>query len=162
MTLRPALFALALLCAFPVPSSFAQEPVLAEQAVGDLVLSDASARATLPGAPVGAGYLSIRNTGTTPDRLVSAASPLSGAVQIHQMRMEGDMMKMEELEGGLAILPGETVMLAPGGLHLMFLGLTGPFSEGASVPVTLRFERAGAVEVELPVAPIAHGAGHAH
>ena len=70
------------------------------------------------------------------------------------MTMEGGVMKMAPVEGGLAIKPGETVELKPGGLHLMFEDLTGGPKAGETVQGTLRFERAGTVPVSFSVAPI--------
>lgn len=119
--------------------------------VGDLSLSGAFTRATLPNAPVGGGFLTIVNEGGEADRLVSAASPVAKMVQLHEMKMEGDVMKMAELENGIEIPAGETVTLAPGGLHIMFMGLKQAFEEGSTIPVTLTFEKAGTIEIELVV-----------
>lgn len=119
--------------------------------VGDLTISGGFTRATLPNAPVGGGYLTITNNGDEADRLIAAASPFSPDVQIHEMAVVDDIMEMREIEGGLEIPAGETVSLAPGGLHLMFMHLAEPFVEGETVPVTLTFEEAGEVEIELTV-----------
>ena len=91
--------------------------------LGALEIGQPWARATPPTAPTGGGYLSVKNTGTTPDRLMSASSPAAGAVQVHEMKMDGNVMRMRELDGPLEIKPGETVTLAPGGMHLMMIGL---------------------------------------
>ena len=119
--------------------------------IGELELSAPFARATLPNQPVGGGYVTITNNGAAPDRLVSATSPAAGMVEIHEMRMEGDVMKMRALPEGVEIAPGQSAALAPGGLHLMFMQLNGPFKAGDSIPVTLTFEKAGSVEIALPV-----------
>mgnify|MGYP003336813699 CR=1 FL=1 len=112
----------------------------------------ARTRATAPTAPSGGGFLKITNTGTAPDRLVSASSPTAAAeVQIHEMKMEGSVMRMRELENGLEIPPGATVTLAPGGLHLMLIGLVEPLKTDTKVPLTLVFEKAGSIDVELAV-----------
>ena len=142
------LLSLALLAAMALPS-FAQHaaPVIA----GDLEITGAFSRATLPNAPVGAGYLTITNTGTSDDRLVGASSPVAGMTQIHQMKMEGDVMKMNEVEGGLIIPAGQSVTLAPGGFHVMFMQLAQQLTEGSTVPLTLTFEQAGTVALELMV-----------
>lgn len=126
--------------------------------VGPLTLSGAFTRATLPNAPVGGGYVTIANAGSEADRLVSASSPVAEMVQLHQMKMEGEVMKMNEVEGGIEIPAGGTVTLAPGGLHIMFMGLKERFVEGGKVPVTLTFEKAGEVTIELDVGGIAAGA----
>jgi len=119
--------------------------------LGSLEISQPWARATAPTAPAGGGYLAITNKGTTPDRLVSASSPAAQTVQVHEMKMEGNIMRMREVEHGLEIAPGATVTLAPGGFHLMMMGLKGPFKQGTTVPVTLVFEKAGRIDVELDV-----------
>jgi copper(I)-binding protein len=131
--------------------------------VGALEISGGFSRATPPNAPVGGGYLTITNKGGEADRLVSAASPVAGVVQIHEMKMEGDLMKMNELPDGIDIPAGETVALAPGGLHIMFMQLTQPLVEGSRIPLTLTFEKAGSVEVELSVeSPAAKGPAEDH
>lgn len=118
---------------------------------GDLTLSHAFTRAMPPNAPVAGGYLSIANAGAEDDRLVAASSDRAKEVQIHEMTMDGSVMKMRELPDGLPLPAGETVELKPGGYHLMFMGVTDPFAEGQAVSVTLTFEKAGAVTLELPV-----------
>ena len=119
--------------------------------LGALEIGHPWARATPPTAPTGGGYLSVKNTGTEPDRLVSASSPAAGAVQVHDMKMDGNVMRMRELDGPLEIKPGETVTLAPGGMHLMMMGLKEPLKQGERVPLTLVFEKAGKIDVELAV-----------
>lgn len=157
--LLSAAFAVALLVATP---ALAHNGVIH---LGPINISVPFTRATLPNAPVGGGFLTIENTGTEADRLISATSSVAGETQIHEMKMEGDVMKMRQLTDGLEIPAGETVELSPGGFHIMFLDLKQPFVEGETVTVTLTFEKAGTVEVPLPVmAPAADGpaehAGH--
>ncbi|MHB1109256.1 MAG: copper chaperone PCu(A)C [Devosia sp.] len=143
------------------PAPVMQIRAAATVTVGTLSLSGAFTRATLPNAPVGGGFLTITNTGGEADRLVGAASPVAQKVQLHEMTMAGDVMKMGELENGVEIPAGQTVALAPGGLHIMFMGLKAPFVEGGTVPVTLTFEKAGPVEIELVVGAVAADhAGH--
>lgn len=144
-------------------------PALAHNGVihlGALNISLPFSRATLPNAPVGGGFLTIENEGPEADRLISASSPAAATVQVHEMAMDGEVMKMRPLADGLALPPGETVVLSPGGLHLMFMGLKQAFVEGETVPVTLVFEKAGTVELTLPVlgtaADTAAHSGHAH
>lgn len=122
--------------------------------LGTLEISDGFSRATLPNAPVGAGYLTITNKGTADDTLVSASSPVAGMTQIHEMKMEGDVMKMNEVAGGLIIPAGQSVVLAPGGLHIMFMDLKQALVEGSTIPVTLTFATAGTIEVQLAVGSI--------
>jgi hypothetical protein len=134
--------------------------------LGDINISLPFTRATLPNAPVAGGFLTIENTGTEPDRLVSAISDIAGDTQIHEMAMEGDVMKMRQLVDGLPIPAGGTVVLAPGGFHIMFMGLKQSLVEGETVTVTLTFEKAGTVDVILPIAATAADAptatGHGH
>lgn len=155
-----AAFAAAILLATP---AYAHNGVIH---LGDINISLPFTRATLPNAPVGGGFLTIENTGAEADRLISATSTVAGDTQIHEMGMEGDVMKMRQLTDGLEIPAGETVVLAPGGFHIMFMGLKQAFVEGETVAVTLTFEKAGSVEVLLPVgatAADAPAAGeHAH
>jgi len=156
---RAGLVALALLplavSAIPAHEGHAHAaaPSGAEARLGTLAISGAYVRATLPNAPVAGGYLTIANSGAEADRLLSVQSPAAGRSEIHEMKMEGEVMKMRPLPGGLEIPAGASVALEPGGLHLMFMKLTAPFAEGTTVPVTLTFEKAGAVELALPVAP---------
>jgi len=123
--------------------------------LGTLTISGAFARATLPNAPVGGGFLTITNNGTEADKLVSATSPASAEVQIHEMKMEGEVMKMRELPDGVDIPAGGTVALTPGGMHLMFMKPSQPFVVGQAVPLTLSFEKAGSITLEMPVAGVA-------
>jgi copper(I)-binding protein len=118
---------------------------------GDLVISNAWTRATPGGAKVGGGYLTIENKGTTADKLVGGTTAVAGKLEVHQMSMSDGVMKMHPVEGGVAIEPGKTVKLAPGGYHLMMVDLKQPFKQGETVPVTLQFEKAGKVAVSLSV-----------
>ena len=130
-----------------------------EVTVGDLTISGGFSRATLPGAPVAGGFLTVSNSADTDDRLIAASSSASGRTEIHEMRMTGDVMVMQALPDGLEIPAGETVALRPGGYHLMFMDLAGPLTQGETVDVTLTFEAAGEVTVPLHVgAP--NAAGH--
>src|SRR5947209_3499926 len=111
-------------------------------------------RATPGGAKVAAGYLRVTNTGSEPDRLLSASMPLAGRGEVHEMSMQGGVMRMRQLAQGLIIEPGKSVELKPGGYHLMFLDMKGALKPGESVPVTLTFEKAGTVTVTFPVGAV--------
>lgn len=124
-----------------------------EVTAGDLTISGGFTRATLPGAPVAGGFVTITNAGAEDDRLVAVSTSIAKEAQIHEMALENDIMKMRRLEDGLVIPAGETVTLAPGGYHLMFMGLGGAIAEGDVVAVTLTFEKAGDVAVELVAGP---------
>lgn len=119
---------------------------------GDIVVETPWARATPPGAVVGAGYLVLRNTGRAQDTLVGASTPVAAMVQVHEVAMAGGEMQMRERDS-LAIPPGGSVRLEPGGLHLMLMDLARPLVAGERVPLTLEFARGGRVTVELTVAP---------
>ncbi len=119
--------------------------------LGDLSLSAGFARATLPNAPVGAAYVTITNTGPEDDRLVSVSSPLAGKVQLHNMSVENGVMKMQEMEDGIPIPAGQTVILKPGGLHIMLMQLNQQLKEGGTVPVTLTFDKAGTVTLDIDI-----------
>lgn len=108
------------------------------------------ARATNPGQTVGAGYLTIENPTATADKLVGATFAKSESVQIHEMKMDGDHMMMHEISG-LTIPANGKVELKPGGYHLMFMGVKEPLKDGDTITVTLQFEKAGKVQVQMPV-----------
>lgn len=118
---------------------------------GSVSVEQPWSRATPGGAKVGGGYLRITNAGTAPDRLIGGSFPLASKVEVHEMRMDGDVMRMKPVEGGLEIKPGATVELKPGGYHLMFMDLKEPLKEGQTVKGTLTFEKAGNVAVEYVV-----------
>jgi len=128
--------------------------------LGSLEIGHPWARATPPTAPTGGGFLTITNKGTAADRLVSASSPAAASVQVHEMKMEGNVMRMRELANGLEIAPGATVTLAPGGLHMMMMGLKAPLKQGEKVPLTLVFEKAGTIDVEIAVEAMGATPGH--
>jgi len=122
--------------------------------VGSMHIAQPWARATPKGAKSGAAYMTITNKGTAPDRVNCVSSDASGQCQIHSMTMEGGVMKMRPVEGGLEIKPGETVTLQPSGFHVMLVDLKHPLEQGQTVKATLKFDHAGTVDVEYPVAAI--------
>jgi copper(I)-binding protein len=142
-----------------VPVASAQDAMAAEYKVGDLVISGPVAKAPPPNAPVAGGFMKITNNGSQADRLVSASASFSPKVEIHEMTMEGDVMKMRPIMGGLEIPAGGSVELKPGGYHVMFMGLAEPLKDGESRKVVLTFEKAGAVEVDFTVKDMQPG-GH--
>ncbi len=141
----------ALLALSPL-SSFAMD-----YSVGDLTISQPWSRATPKGASVAAGYLAIHNNGAAMDRLIGVETDAAGVAQIHEMTMDGDVMKMRELPNGLEIAPGASVELKPGGYHIMFLNPTRPFVAGDKIGATLTFEHAGKARVEFLVGAIGGG-----
>jgi len=122
----------------------------ATSAFAQLQIDQAWARATPPGAQVAGGYMTIRNSGAAPDRLLGASSPAAARVELHVHIKEGDVVKMREVAAYDVPAKG-TFELKPGGAHLMFVGIARPFKEGERVPVKLRFERAGEVSAEFHV-----------
>ncbi|NKE19457.1 copper chaperone PCu(A)C [Neoroseomonas oryzicola] len=128
---------------------------------GDIAIGHPWSRAAGANA-TGAGFLTLRNTGTQPDRLVSASASVARAVELHTHVRDGDVMRMRPVDA-IPVAPGQTVELRPGGFHIMLIGLKEPLVQGTRVPLTLRFERAGEVRVELAVeAAGARGAAHHH
>ncbi|HST44229.1 MAG TPA: copper chaperone PCu(A)C [Luteimonas sp.] len=124
------------------------------QSVGGLDVALPWARAVPPGAPVAAGYLTIRNRGTHQDRLVSVRTSSAERVEIHAMRMEDGVARMRALADGLPIPPGATVSVAPGGYHLMFITPGTAFTAGGEAQVTLVFAEAGELQVVFEVRPM--------
>ena len=108
------------------------------------------ARPTVAGQSAGGGYLKISG-GASADRLLSASSTVARHVELHTMEMDGNVMRMRPVES-VAVPAGQTVELKPGGLHVMFMGLAQPLKGGSSFPLTLRFEKAGDVTVQVKVA----------
>jgi copper(I)-binding protein len=123
----------------------------ADYRAGSLTIRAPWTRATPRGADVAGAYLSVTNTGTVPDRLIGGSSDVSAGFEVHSMTMDQGVMRMRPVEGGIEIRPGETVTLAPGGLHVMLLGLKRPLAKGERVKGSLVFQRAGTVEVEFSV-----------
>jgi copper(I)-binding protein len=142
-----------LICVFALAIS-AGPAFAADFSVGALKIHDPWSRATPKGAPVGGGYLTITNTGTTPDRLIGGSTAVSKGFEIHEMTMDKGVMKMRMMPNGLEIKPGETVTFKPSGYHLMFTGLKSQLTKGEHVDATLKFEKAGEVKVQFDVAGI--------
>lgn len=122
-----------------------------EYKLGALEIKHPWTRATPKNAPVAGGYLKIINTGTTPDRLTGGSVEVAQKFEVHEMSMDGGVMKMRELKDGLEIPPGATVELKPGSYHIMMMGLAHPLAKGERVKGSLTFEKAGKVDVEFVV-----------
>lgn len=131
-------------------------PLLAQTAptykAGAITVASPWTRATPKGAPVAGGYATITNNGAQADRLIGGSFAHASGVEVHTMSMDGGVMRMRKLAEGLEIKPGETVQLKPGGLHLMFVDLKQPVTAGATIKGSLRFEKAGEIEMEFPAA----------
>jgi copper(I)-binding protein len=121
-------------------------------AVGSLQIKQPWARASAGRGDTGAAFMVIANTGSLEDRLVSAAVSVAKKTEIHQTKMEDGVMKMRPVEGGLVIPAGGEVTLKPMGLHVMMMSVTDKLVEGKTLMLTLTFEKAGSVEVSVPIA----------
>lgn len=144
-----------------LPAAFARPALAHDYRAGDIVIDHPWTRAAGANGN-GGGFMNLRNTGAQADRLVSAASPVARVVELHTHVRDGDVMRMRPVQD-IPVGAGETVQLRPGAFHVMLIGLNAPLQQGTRVPLTLRFERAGEVQVELAVeAAGARGSGHGH
>lgn len=129
-------------------------PALAENSgmatVGDITIHDAWARASLGKTPNSAAYFRMETKGDEADRLIAASSDMAGTVGLHTHLMEDGVAKMRPVEA-IEVAPGEPTVLEPGGLHLMLMGVKEKLVEGGSLPLTLVFEKAGEIRLEIPV-----------
>lgn len=124
----------------------------ASPALAEIVVTDAYARSTMPGAPTGAAFMVIENTGEIDDRLIDVRSDVAERVELHTHRAEDDgIMRMMHLEEGLVIPAGGQHALQRGGDHVMMMGLNRDLTQGDTVSVTLVFEDAGEKVIEVPV-----------
>ncbi len=122
------------------------------QQAAPITAQDAWARATTPGASTGGVYLTL--TSPVGDRLVGVSSPLAAKVDVHEMRMDGTIMRMRAVPDGLDLPPGQTVILTPAGYHIMLEGLKAPLRQGSTVPVHLVFRKATPIDIQAPVQSI--------
>lgn len=142
-------------------------PISALAADPKITVTDAYARSTTPNAKSGAIFFELVNDGAV-DRLVAVATPAAKTAQLHtHSEDENGVMRMQHVEEGFVLPSGKTVAFARGGKHVMLLGLTGPLEDGATVPLTLTFEKAGEVTVDVVVdrarkPKAGHGSGHAN
>ena len=142
MSLKSKLFA-TLTAVTLATTAFAQDTI---------TVDDAYARSSGKSAKAGAAFMMIHNTGESDDRLIGVKSDAAARVELHTHKIDdAGVAKMVHVEEGFVIPAGETHMLKRGGDHVMFMGLTAPFEQDGTVPVTLIFENAGEVEIELPV-----------
>lgn len=127
-----------------------------DKTVGSLTLSDSWARAAK--TQTSAAYVVIHNKGTTQDRLIGASSPAAERVELHTTEMQGDIARMKKLDA-VEVPPAQKAEFKPGGLHIMLIGVKRPLEEGQSIKITLQFEKAGNVELDVAVRkgpPMAH------
>ena len=119
-------------------------------------IDKAWARATMQPGATGVVYLTLSNSGPAADRLVSVSSPVAAEAGLHIMVMEGTVMQMRPVDA-LDVKPGDSIQLKPGGLHIMLVKLKQPLKQGGHFPLSLEFERAGRIDVEVLVLPIGAG-----
>ncbi len=129
-----------------------------EYKVGSVHIDHPVLRVASPAAKTGAGFMTISNRGGAADRLVSITTDASNRADLHGTVQQGNVMQMRAQSGGVAIPAGGKVTFAPGGLHVMFIGLKAPVPAGRMVKARLNFERAGAVDVMFK----AEAAGQTH
>ena len=142
-------FAVSLLIAFAARA----EPVK----LGAITISDQTARATVTGQKNAGAFLNLQNSGAE-DQLIGASSPASARMEVHEMKMDGNVMQMRQIDA-LTIPAKGKVSLAPGGYHLMFIDLKEPLKAGEVVDIQLKFKKAGTVNTKFQVQaakPMAH------
>jgi copper(I)-binding protein len=118
--------------------------------VGDITVEGPWARASAGPAMAGAAYMTLNNAGANDDRLVAASTTVSNKAELHTHIREGDIMRMRPVDA-IDVPAGDVATLAPGGYHVMLIGLHQPLKEGETFPLTLTFEKAGEVTVEVTV-----------
>ncbi|WP_295209792.1 copper chaperone PCu(A)C [uncultured Brevundimonas sp.] len=161
MKIKLALAAAALSLAACNPSEPAKAPATeTPTATAAVTATDAWCRPSPNGAKAGGCYVTL--TAATDDRLTGGSTPRAASLQVHEMKTENGMMKMAELTAGLPLPAGQAVALAPGGNHLMLIGLTAPLVAGETVPLTFQFASAPAITVQAQVRqPAMDGMDHA-
>jgi len=132
-----------------------------EYALKSLKIDHPFARATPPGAKTGGVFVTVENTGSQSDRLMSVSSPVAGVAELHEMSVDAGVMRMRGV-AALEVKPGETLQLKPGGYHVMLSELRQPLKVGDKFPLTLKFENAGTVEVSVWVEEMGAGGSAAH
>ena len=157
MNFRNFILAAGLTLALPTYSAFAHG-----FEKGDIEVHHPYSDETIPGSSVADGFMTIINHGKAADRLLSVTSPASDNIMIHEMKMEGDVMKMRALPDGIEIPAGGEVKLKHGGLHIMFMNPKQSFDQGDMVKATLTFEKAGPIDIEFMVEPKDTGEAEQH
>lgn len=134
---------------FLLAAAFAATSTLSAAAAG-LMAMEPFAFETSASAKAGGAYISVMSHGDA-DRLLDATSPVAKRVEIHTHIKDGDVMRMRKVDGPLSVTADEPIKMGPGGIHVMLMGLNNPLSAGATIPVTLVFEKAGEMTVDVPV-----------
>lgn len=139
----------ALLCLWCMAHGAEGDAKTAESRIGNLIV-EVRARATPPGISVGAIYFSVKNAGSTADRLLSVSTPVAGKVELHESRLVNGVMEMRKVTS-VECPAGAIVKATPGGLHVMLLGLAAPLAAGSDFDVSLHFRDAGILTLKVPV-----------
>lgn len=125
---------------------------LTAHAEAGIDVTGAYALPTLAGQSNGAAFMVVHNDGTAADRLIDVRSDAAARVELHTHSMDASgMMKMTKVDEGFALPPGSSVVMERGGNHVMMMGLAAPLVAGQTIPITLVFEKAGEITVEVPV-----------
>jgi hypothetical protein len=127
--------------------------------IGTIAIHDAWARASLGQTGTSAVYMTLEASGNRGDRLVAAASPVAASAKLHTHLMEGGVAKMRPV-AAIEITAGESIVLEPGGLHIMLIGLGETLLEGNALPLSLTFEDSGTIELEVPIRGLGGGMDH--
>lgn len=156
-------FASALLTLAFSPEALAGDAGMAT--AGDIMIHESWARASIGNAPNSAAYMTVMTHGESGDKLVGAATPAAETAELHNHIMEEGIAKMRPVDV-IEVMPDEPVTLGPGGLHIMLMGLKGELEAGDTFPLTLTFENAGEVKVDVPIKSLKdamkQGSGHEH
>ena len=131
-----------------------EAPTEEESATSEIAITAPWSRETAEGQDAGGAFMTIANTGSGADRLTGGSTSVAGEVQVHTVDMTDGVMRMRQQEDGLEVPAGGSVTLKPGSFHIMLMQLTQPLEQGEEIPITLTFEKAGAVEVKLLVQPV--------
>lgn len=131
------------------------------QSAGPLRIEQPFARATAPTARAGGAFMTIVNTGASADRLLRVETSVAARAELHTVIMEGDVMRMREVPG-IDVPANGKATLAPGGFHVMLMELKAPLKAGDTAPITLVFEKAGRIDVNVPIVPLGAQPGMQH
>jgi len=129
---------------------FVSNETHAQTSTNTVTVEQAWARATPGGARTGAAYMTLINNGTSTDQLLSATTPVADQVQFHKETEDNGVSRMREVHN-VELSPGGKVIFKPGQMHMMIVGLKQPLKEGQSFPLTLQFEKAGRMDLTVPI-----------
>ena len=153
---HPIAVALVLVVVFGVASASAHE-----FKIGQIGVATPWARATIGSGKTGVVYLTVHNRGTATDRLIAVSTPIAKRAALHTHKMDKGVMRMHPVET-IELAQGKTIALAPGGTHIMLMGLKYPLREGGTFPLTLTFAEAGSATIAIDIQSATAAGGHAH